>query len=255
MNRDQFLAEIRGAVGTKHTTAHGYTNPYGAQCLAFIAWATELLGYKSIMPGYNAIDVYEQNPLNLPKVSDPQPGDIFFQNMWAMNDAGRMQNFGHTGFVTRVVPGGVYAVAQNARNPSLSAGSPASEDFYPASSMAGYLRPTFKEGGDMVKLNIDALRAINYGFNGRDGRDGRKDARKGEVDKAIIESGIMQRDMNTDEVNEFLVDSFHSKEGAAYRALVDKTFAERDELRRLVKSGDGNAAKTLQAIKDLLKVK
>lgn len=154
--RDQAVELIRSAIGQSHAQAHGYTNPYGAQCLAFIAWYTEQLGYKSIMPGYNAIDVFTKNPLGLPKPADPEPGDLFFQNMWSGG-----VNYGHTGVVARVGSNGIYAVAQNARKPSLSVGSPASEDFYPFSSIAGYLRPSFKEEKIMDRETVNyAYRAV-----------------------------------------------------------------------------------------------
>ncbi len=157
MNLAQALNLIRVAIGTSHTTAHGYTNPYGAQCLAFIAWYTEQLGYASIMPGYNAIDVFNLNPLRLGKPDHPEPGDMFFQH--AIFDK---VDLGHTGIVNKVTDKGIYGIAQNARNPSLTKGSPASEDFYPFSTIAGYLRPTFKGESMATKEQLTVLYQLAF---------------------------------------------------------------------------------------------
>lgn len=128
------------AIGTRQVKAHGYINPYRAQCLAFIAWYTEQLGYGSIMPGYNAIDVFLKNPLKLKKPAAPQPGDMFFMDYYADGI-----NYGHTGVVVEVTASGFYSVDQNWYTPSLTVGSPAAKVFHMFNQVRGYLRPEYKE--------------------------------------------------------------------------------------------------------------
>lgn len=141
---------IDSTIGGRYTTAHGYTNPYGAQCIALIAWFFEQIGYLGrIMPGYNAIDVYNANPLNMEKITDPRQlraGDAFFKDYWANG-----VNYGHTGLVQVVTSTGVWSVDQNWYNASLTTGSPAARVFHPFSDLKGGLRPAYSKGELMIE--------------------------------------------------------------------------------------------------------
>lgn len=148
MTEGNAVNAVNGIVGTRQTTALGYTDPYGAQCVALVAWYFALLGYTTpIMPGYNAIDVYNKNPLGLEKIApqDLQAGDVLFINY--VSDG---VNYGHTSIVIYVSNGVVTSVDQNWFNSSLSEGSSAEIVHHPVSSIVGGLRPQFKQEITMV---------------------------------------------------------------------------------------------------------
>lgn len=155
MIRSQAIAMAVAAVGSRKTTAHGYQNPYGAQCIALDAWYLEQLGYGSIMPGYNAIDVWTKNPLRLQAVSSPEPGDLFFANLLGPDGF----NYGHTGIVVEVTSTGFYSIDQNWINANIdrNGGSAAARVFHKFSFAVGYLRPKYEGGEDMRKMSQDEL--------------------------------------------------------------------------------------------------
>lgn len=146
------VAIAKGAIGQRKTSAHGFTNPYGAQCVAMIAWQDQQIGGRTkIMPGYNAIDVYTKNPLGYPRKqpNEAQPGDYHFMNYVAGG-----KNFGHTGVVIERTAVGIWSVDQNWNNPSLTVGSPAARIFHPLNQLVGLLRPPYSnQGGDDMKMS------------------------------------------------------------------------------------------------------
>lgn len=170
ISRDQAVSLAIGAVGARKTAALGYTNPYGAQCIALDAWYLEELGYSTpIMPGYNAIDVWTKNPLNLEKVVGPQPGDIFFANQKGPDGV----NYGHTGIVVTFASAGFYSIDQNWVNANIDAngGSSAARVFHPFSFAVGYLRPNYNQGGEEMIQDLDneygRWNKIGYQIRGR----------------------------------------------------------------------------------------
>lgn len=131
---------VKSAIGTRQVSALGYTNPFGAQCVSLDAWYLEQLGYKTpIMPGYNAIDVYNKNPLGLQKIApkDLQPGDLFFKDYVG----GDGVNYGHTGIVISNNSASIQSVDQNWFHSSLTNGSPAAQVTHPINTLVGGLRP------------------------------------------------------------------------------------------------------------------
>lgn len=156
------IAWVKNSVGKRHVRAHGYTNPYGAQCLAYIAVYTEFLGYGSIMPGYNAIDIWTQNPQHMQRVATPKPGDIHTMDFFSGG-----KNYGHDGVVLSVSGGTFVSVDQNWFNPSLYVGSPAARVTHQVNQVRGFLRPKFSEGDDM-KITLDQLHKIMNLTEGRD---------------------------------------------------------------------------------------
>lgn len=159
LTQSQAISLLKDAIGVRKATAGGFTNPYGAQCLAFIAWyLTDGLGYGKIMPGYNAIDILNKNPLKLPKPSTPRPGDVFFMDYWAYDpELRRNINYGHTGVVLEVTEMGIWSVDQNWFNASLAAGSPPAKVFHPFNKIVGYLRPSFAGGEGMDSINATSI--------------------------------------------------------------------------------------------------
>ena len=251
MERATAISEVIKAVGTRKTTAHGYTNPYGAQCLAFIAWYTAILGYKSIMPGYDAIDVYNKNPLGLQKIAprDAQPGDIHFM---------RFLDYGHTGVVVEVTSDGVHSVDQNWFGANLNVGSPAARVFHPFGELIGLLRPNFGGGNKLENIITEShrnlIRVVSSEVKGWD----RTATHRGDYDEKEM------RHWKGKKISDYSQGAWD--EGAQYRKAKDAWKAAFDKLpavERRVKELEaqvaslkaGESDKKLQQIKDVLGVK
>lgn len=108
----------------------------------------------------------------------------------------------------------------------------------------------------MYTPDINTMRWLNYGLLGRDGRDGRKHALKGEVDKDIIASGVLGMKFTTEQWNKFVSEMGNSKEANAVRVKYDDTFKKRDELAKKVSqikdSPNGDSSKLLAELTNLV---
>lgn len=189
VTRDQAVSLAVEAIGSRKTSALDYTNPFGAQCIALDAWYLEQIGYKTpIMPGYNAIDVWTKNPLNLEKVVAPQPGDIFFANQKGSDGI----NYGHTGIVVTFASAGFYSIDQNWINANIdtNGGSPAAKIFHPFSYAVGYLRPNYSQGGEDMITDADNEygRWAKLGYQIRGRQMSRDEFRAGAVGKTWLQA-------------------------------------------------------------------
>jgi murein DD-endopeptidase MepM/ murein hydrolase activator NlpD len=84
------------------------------------------------------------------------------------------------------------------------------------------------KGKTMVKVNIDVARCMAY-WAGRDGRDGRANARKGETDADLVKIHVGQ-DLTWD----YIFGWMNSGEMTANIKRLDAVYAERDSLRKQV---------------------
>lgn len=82
-----------------------------------------------------------------------------------------------------------------------------------------------KEKQDM-KVDINNARQIAYSFLGRDGRDGRPNAIKGETDKDL------KNWLDDELTNDYITKKWDSQEAKNYRDTLNKVYKERDELRK-----------------------
>ena len=80
-----------------------------------------------------------------------------------------------------------------------------------------------------MKVGIDVARCLAY-WAGRDGRDGRQNARKGDSDADLIKWHV-NADLNPD----FIFGWMNSKEHSDHIKRIDAVYAERNTLRAKVK--------------------
>jgi hypothetical protein len=96
-----------------------------------------------------------------------------------------------------------------------------------------------------MKVDINNARQMAYSFLGRDGRDGRKNAIKGETDEDL------KKWLPNELTNNFVTGTWDSKEAQAYRVILDKVYAERDSLRAKVKELEKQISSEYVKVSDL----